>query len=682
MKHKSLLYRLVEENSPQKERLNARLRKRKQRQKEQAIRETSPLNMILVVRNKQNGEILIIDKESYDPRYHDIVIQPEKLTQGAVQQILKDPKFVQTETSKRLFGDVKQDEPKQPKKNAAEEESPSGAGGQEEGSPAPMVTPAPKREIPFTTKNVSSGPIIALSMMAGMREKDFARSGITPEQLNEYNSSQEIQEQSNKIASQMAFFFKNIVGRNILEYSPMLLEGQMFQTTDEWKKLGGFDSLPKATITFRHKCVEESLKNKGKECAETMCGCAEAGIVPSEYQIAFTIKIGSSSLTNGKINNESKTILYSTITNIDAMLGVEQLPPDFNAKEKKSLKYVKKDIKFIKDLCKMTYEDEIKRNTFNKKPEDIMKSIRKLSEKVRQQIEKTINENILYKELFFMEAVTGLNKFRQQSPAYAGGIMAVAPESFDIKMEKIDLNFARKTADMDPKFVIKLKTQIEESPDEKAELESCKVRFGGKCPKLLNSKNFLIRDLLKSYIQENRYEHSNLKYLFEQTSPEEAQEQFFGLIEKSQTIFDLMMMFAIVPEQITISPIDFTSIVAIDYSAERNIIRVNGKRFEIPIQIDPIIPDDSEQIYESSSILKTLLERKKRNYHKEYEEYHGKPEQRANRSKRVLARRKMIRAGKAKKGDGKDVDHVNGDPQDNSMKNLRVVNRSYNRGKK
>ena len=42
----------------------------------------------------------------------------------------------------------------------------------------------------------------------------------------------------------------------------------------------------------------------------------------------------------------------------------------------------------------------------------------------------------------------------------------------------------------------------------------------------------------------------------------------------------------------------------------------------------------------------------------------------------------MIRAGKAKKGDGKDVDHVNGDPQDNSMKNLKVVNRSYNRGKK
>ena len=69
----------------------------------------------------------------------------------------------------------------------------------------------------------------------------------------------------------------------------------------------------------------------------------------------------------------------------------------------------------------------------------------------------------------------------------------------------------------------------------------------------------------------------------------------------------------------------------------------------------------------------------KRNYRKEYDNYHGKPEQRANRSKRVLARRKMIKKGKVKKGDGKDVDHKNGNPQDNSDDNLRVLSKSKNR---
>jgi len=679
MKYKSPLYRLFEETSPQKKRLGARLRKRKQRQKEQAIRETSPLDMILVVRNKQNGEILIIDKESYDPRYHDILIPPEKLNQGSVQQILKDPKFVQTETSKRLFGDIKQDQPKQKEEKAAAPESSAG-GGEEEAAPAPVATPAPKREIPFTPQNLSSGPIIALGMMGGMKEKDFGKMGITPQQLSDYNSSQEIQEQSTLIARQMAFFFKNLIGRDILEYNPTLIEGQVFQTTDKWKSLGGYDSLPKANIFFRHKCVEESMKGKG-DCAETMCGCAEAGIVPSEYQTSFTIKLGPSTLTNGKINNESKTILYNTITTIDSFLAAEVMPQQLNEKEKKSAKQVKKDIKFIKNICKNVYEEQVKRNIYNRKPEDIIKIIKKLAETVKNNIEKIINENILYKELFLLEAVSGETKFGADSPAYAQGIIAVIPDSYQVKMELLDMNFSRKLVDMDPKFVIKMKTQIEETPDEKADMESCKIRFGGKCPKILNPKNFLIRDLMKSYVTESKFRNSNLKYLIEQSSPEEAQEQFFGLIEKVESIFDLMNMFAIVPEQITIDPIDFTSIVAIDYSAERNIIKVNGKRFEIPIQIDPIIPNDSEQIYESNLLL-TLYERKKRNYRKEYDEYHSKPEQRANRSKRVLARRKMIRVGKARKGDGKDIDHVNGNPQDNSMKNLKAVDKSYNRAKK
>jgi hypothetical protein len=45
----------------------------------------------------------------------------------------------------------------------------------------------------------------------------------------------------------------------------------------------------------------------------------------------------------------------------------------------------------------------------------------------------------------------------------------------------------------------------------------------------------------------------------------------------------------------------------------------------------------------------------------------------------------MEAAGKVRKGDGKDVDHVNGKTSDNNMKNLRAIpktkNRSYARTK-
>lgn len=39
----------------------------------------------------------------------------------------------------------------------------------------------------------------------------------------------------------------------------------------------------------------------------------------------------------------------------------------------------------------------------------------------------------------------------------------------------------------------------------------------------------------------------------------------------------------------------------------------------------------------------------------------------------------MVKAGKAKKGDGKDVHHKNRDTSDNSSKNLAVVSKRKNR---
>lgn len=75
-----------------------------------------------------------------------------------------------------------------------------------------------------------------------------------------------------------------------------------------------------------------------------------------------------------------------------------------------------------------------------------------------------------------------------------------------------------------------------------------------------------------------------------------------------------------------------------------------------------------------------------RNYKKENENYKSKPEQIEKRVARNKARRMAMKAGLVKKGDGKDVDHRNGNPLDNSKGNLRVqkasTNRSFPRNKK
>lgn len=76
-----------------------------------------------------------------------------------------------------------------------------------------------------------------------------------------------------------------------------------------------------------------------------------------------------------------------------------------------------------------------------------------------------------------------------------------------------------------------------------------------------------------------------------------------------------------------------------------------------------------------------------RDYKNEYAKYQGKPEQIANRSQRVKARRIMEREGAVHKGDGKDVDHKTPLSKGGSTgrSNLRVKpasdNRSFKRTK-
>ena len=70
-----------------------------------------------------------------------------------------------------------------------------------------------------------------------------------------------------------------------------------------------------------------------------------------------------------------------------------------------------------------------------------------------------------------------------------------------------------------------------------------------------------------------------------------------------------------------------------------------------------------------------------RDYKKEYQQYHGKPEQIANRASRNKARATAAKAGRVRKGDGKEVDHKDGNPRNNSPKNLQVMSRTANRRK-
>lgn len=71
----------------------------------------------------------------------------------------------------------------------------------------------------------------------------------------------------------------------------------------------------------------------------------------------------------------------------------------------------------------------------------------------------------------------------------------------------------------------------------------------------------------------------------------------------------------------------------------------------------------------------------KRDYKTEYAKYHSKPEQRANRSARTVARNEAIKEGRVSRGDHKDIDHIKPLSKGGSTakSNTRVVSASANR---
>ena len=71
---------------------------------------------------------------------------------------------------------------------------------------------------------------------------------------------------------------------------------------------------------------------------------------------------------------------------------------------------------------------------------------------------------------------------------------------------------------------------------------------------------------------------------------------------------------------------------------------------------------------------------KKRDYAKEYREYHGTPEQKKRRAQRNAARSDAEQKGLVRKGDGKEVDHLGSNRKGKlNNKRVKVVSRSANR---
>lgn len=71
-----------------------------------------------------------------------------------------------------------------------------------------------------------------------------------------------------------------------------------------------------------------------------------------------------------------------------------------------------------------------------------------------------------------------------------------------------------------------------------------------------------------------------------------------------------------------------------------------------------------------------------RDYAREYRRFQSSKKAKKDRASRNKARRQAEREGRVHKGDGKEVDHKDSNPQHNTKSNIRVISRHANRAKK
>tara|TARA_Y100000310_G_scaffold334963_1_gene415878 strand:- start:3675 stop:4757 length:1083 start_codon:yes stop_codon:yes gene_type:complete len=132
-------------------------------------------------------------------------------------------------------------------------------------------------------------------------------------------------------------------------------------------------------------------------------------------------------------------------------------------------------------------------------------------------------------------------------------------------------------------------------------------------------------------------------------------------------------------------------------SGDYNTVEINGKIKKIPVmkgdEEDDTKEEDTLDDYiqqnraEEEPVVKEALTFSE--FKKNIKEDYAKLKDRRaylkktvkKRSMRTMARRQAIKDGKVKVGDNNDIDHVNGNPMDNSNGNLQVMPASKNRGK-
>jgi len=653
----------------QRRRQNTNTQREVRGKHDQAIKAGDVKGNVFVVKNKK-GEVEIVDKKSIR-KDHTVLVDADTASMSTLKSYLKNPAFSNTKTSIDLFGLQKdaggEKEAKKEKKKSSSSSSSTKSAAAKAMEPQQQLVPAVKKAskkdtFPTThgATEMESGIAFAVNTALGLSPEKMVSMGLIDKKevdavMKNQNASfmPSCQRAAQQIVKQFGGLYVKHTGRlkSTTKLSPEAIEGGVKDTT------------PKSDLLL--------VDKDGKVVA------------------GLSQKIGESQLSSGGPAETAVNLKWAM-----EQVG-DKMDPSTRKEAENFIKFFENDLggnPRTKQGPVSLYQQGAEKAGQDKEVE----RREKLHDKATEMLDKILNGDKKLASAFIFSLITGSGKFKQGDPAIATHIMSANRDGTDLKMTPVDMKYAEKLVDK-VKFQMKFKSSAVETTDVKKkweEFKEHKKKLGQKISLNEDFRSYSFRSVIRAYLMEsinylniNRLikvltesENSELKQSTppEPKTPDEAVQYLKDAFDYiGDDYFKLTQFFEDSIDPDVTQPIVDWPELAESGGSTKNTVVINGKKFEIPVE-DPYNYTPGGNM-ESPLSEEYLEEKKKRNYKQEYERYHSRPEQRKNRSKRVLARRLMMKLGKVHKGDGKDVDHKDGNPQNNGKHNLRVRDKSENR---
>jgi len=658
-----------------------------------------------------------------------VVLSPEQFSRDKAKRYLDDPTFEITDSSKKLFPGFSRKKPAVKKKVAKKEEKKA---KKKEQPKAPTVTKenprqvvnklpdtpkggrertTPKSQYPdfnHTSLDLEAAIPVMLNQMMGVA----VDAGLMKKIGEKIKTSQTLGASAQRAAQAIVDQYGEVVSVHMGAAKTTI--------TPLWKKSGGTDTTPKTDILL----VPKKLWKEAK---------GDVSKIDMRKAIRCSMKVGDARVINAESGEAAATV--------EAALEMAGDIAAKNKKVKDIIKEIKDAmLKFAKsaELGQFTVDDIRDLVAADKQPNDpnfkkyvkLIDEQDKLKDLVANKFREVFDVSKEFRTAILRESFTGVAKFGPNSAACATHVLAMTKDGSNVGIEEISDEFLDKIIpDLKIRGAFKGRSWEVGPKGKKTKLRGFSTLFNIDYKRKLHEQT-------ENQIQQNV---QTIEPTESMTYPNATQIVKNDLDQIGDNFGLLMEYSDMEPSMLTSNALDLTEYVNLPARAY-NTITIDGNRVvTIPVHdferfeqnpqeiemmneepyefindfllenvdnpeaidfvlssglVSPetIIKNSEEvnlvdllhEMWETSMLNPELFESflqeaKARDYDKEYREYHSKPEQRANRSKRVLARRKKIKKGHVRKGDGKDVHHEDGNPQNNSDSNLKVLPKSKNR---